>query len=326
MNQPAIRLEGVTKRFGGHVAVRDLSIEVPRGSVYGFIGPNGSGKTTTLRLILHIFHPDSGTVEVLGERSTRASNDSVGYLPEERGLYKKMKVSQLLSYYGQLKGMGTREAGRAAKEWLGRFEIDSWASKKIETLSKGMAQKVQFISTVISRPEILILDEPFSGLDPVNLEVIRDAIVELRQEGATIVFSTHDMAMAEKMCDSIMMIFRGDKVLDGTLAAIRAEYGADTVRLRMEASGDLVRQHPAVEDVVDMGSYQEVRVKGDHQALLEFLVSKTRIHQFEIAQPSLHEIFVRIAGPEATGATGVAGTTDSNQSTSAGESQEATRV
>ena len=300
MSESAIRLQGVTKRFGDHIAVRDLSIEVPRGSIYGFIGPNGSGKTTTLRMILHIFHPDSGTVEVLGKTSTRAANDSVGYLPEERGLYKKMKVGQLLSYYAQLKGMGVRESSRAAKEWLARFEIADWGPRKIEALSKGMAQKVQFISTVIARPEILILDEPFSGLDPVNLEVIRDAILELRGEGSTIIFSTHDMGMAEKMCDSILMIFKGEKVLDGTLDEIRAKYGADTVRLRMEGSSDLVKGHPSVEGVIDMGAYQEVRVKGDHQELLEFLVTKTRIRQFEIAQPSLHDIFVRIAGPEAS--------------------------
>ncbi|MFT5050868.1 MAG: ABC-2 type transport system ATP-binding protein [Chlamydiales bacterium] len=299
MNQPAVRLEGVTKQFGDHVAVRDLSVEVPKGSIYGFIGPNGSGKTTTLRMILHIFHPDSGLVEVLGERSTRASNDHVGYLPEERGLYKKMKVSQLLGYYGELKGMRPRDAARAAGEWLERLKIADWGPKKIEALSKGMAQKVQFISTVIARPKLLILDEPFSGLDPVNLEVLRDAILELRDEGATIIFSTHDMAMAEKMCDSIMMIFNGDKVLDGSLAQIRQQYGVDTVRLRMEGSSELLRGHPAVESVNDMGSYQEVRLSGDSQDLLASLVAKTRIHQFEIAQPSLHDIFVRIAGPAA---------------------------
>jgi len=299
MNQPAVRLEGVTKQFGDHVAVRDLSVEVPKGSIYGFIGPNGSGKTTTLRMILHIFHPDSGIVEVLGERSTRAANDMVGYLPEERGLYKKMKVGQLLGYYGELKGMRPRDAARAAKEWLERLQIEEWAPKKIEALSKGMAQKVQFISTVIARPKLLILDEPFSGLDPVNLEVLRDAILELRDEGATVIFSTHDMSMAEKMCDSIMMIFKGDKVLDGTMVQIREKYGADTIRLRMDGSSDLLRGHAAVESVNDMGSYQEVRLAGDAQDLLTSLVSQTRIQQFEIAQPSLHDIFVRIAGPAA---------------------------
>jgi ABC-2 type transport system ATP-binding protein len=283
--------------------VKDLDLVVPKGSIYGFIGPNGSGKTTTIRMILHIFLPDTGNIEVLGETGTRAANDRIGYLPEERGLYKKMKVRPLLIYYAALKGMGPADAGREADAWLERMGLSDWADKKIEALSKGMAQKVQFISTVLTRPELIILDEPFTGLDPVNLEVLRDAILDLKAQGSTVIFSTHDMAVAERMCDFIFMIYKGEKVLDGTLAEIRQRYGADTVRLKMEGGPELLTGHPCVERVVDMGHYQEVRLAGDHHELLEYLVSVTRLRHFELAAPSLHEIFVRIAGSEAEQAT-----------------------
>ncbi|MCB9897889.1 MAG: ATP-binding cassette domain-containing protein [Planctomycetes bacterium] len=296
----AVRLTDVTKTFGTQRAVDTLSLTVPQGSIYGFIGPNGSGKTTTLRMILHIIHPDSGTLEVLGERDTRAANDRVGYLPEERGLYKKMTVRQLLAYYGALKGLSSRTARSEGEAWLERLGLGEAAGRKVETLSKGMAQKLQFISTVIARPELLILDEPFSGLDPVNLEALRTAILELNRDGTTVIFSTHDMEMAERMCDFVFMIFRGQKVLDGTLEAIQHEYGADTVRLRADASArEILARHPAVAKVTDMGNYQEVRLDGDPQRLLADLAGSCRVTLFEIAQPSLHDIFVRIAGPEA---------------------------
>lgn len=295
----AVRLTDVTKSYGDHVAVNQLSLEVPAGAIYGFIGPNGSGKTTTLRMILHIIQPDSGEIEVLGERATRAANDRVGYLPEERGLYKKLKVRDLLAYYAALKGMSGADARREGDAWLERFGLAENATRKIETLSKGMAQKVQFIATVITRPELLILDEPFSGLDPVNHEVLRQAILELSRNGTTVIFSTHDMAMAERMCDRIFMIFRGDKVLDGTLETIQQTYGSDTVRLRIDGGAELLTGHPAVERVTDMGHYQEVRLAGDPQALLQALVQRTSVQLFEIARPSLNEIFVRIAGADA---------------------------
>jgi len=297
----AVRLVDVSKTFGTHRAVRGLSLEVPRGRIHGFIGPNGSGKTTSLRMILHILLPDSGTVEVLGETGTRAASDRIGYLPEERGLYKKMKVLDLLVYYGALKSMARAAARRAGREWLGRLGLGDWADKKVETLSKGMAQKVQFIATVLHAPELLILDEPFSGLDPVNLQALRDAILELNRGGTSVLFSTHDMAMAEKMCDHLCMIFRGEKVLDGTLESIQERYGNDTVRLRAERARETLAGHPAVDAILDMGRWQEVRLRrgGDPQALLATLAARTTVHHFEVARPSLHDIFVRIAGPEA---------------------------
>ncbi len=295
--RPAVRLTNVTKTFGSHTAVNQLSLEVPTGCTYGFIGPNGSGKTTTIRTILHIFHPDSGEVEVLGERSTRAANDRIGYLPEERGLYKKMTVRRVLAYYAALKGMKRADAAEAIKLWLAKMGLSEWADKKVEALSKGMAQKIQFIAAVLAKPELLILDEPFSGLDPVNIEVIRSAILELRAAGTTVIFSTHDMTMAETMCDFIFMIYRGNKVLDGTLASIQQSFGEDTIRVSTTGGAELLRSLPGVELVRDLGQSQELR-HADPQALLRELASRTTVRHFEVCKPSLHDIFIRIAKPD----------------------------
>jgi ABC-2 type transport system ATP-binding protein len=295
----AIVLERVTKRFGTHVAVNDLTLEVPTGSVYGFIGPNGSGKTTTIRMILHILLPDSGRVAVLGDFRTDIVRDQVGYLPEERGLYKKMKVRRLLRYYGRLKGKSLRDIDEQINWWIDRMSLGPWLEKPVEALSKGMAQKVQFIAAVVARPQLLILDEPFSGLDPVNAEVLKDAVLDVRRAGTTVVFSTHDMAVAERMCDRIFMIFRGRKVLDGTLDEIQEAYGADTVRLRTDAGVDVLRSMPGVTAINDHGQLQEVRC-ADPQALLRALADRARVQHFEITRPSLHDIFVRIARPTAS--------------------------
>lgn len=297
--QLAVRLNGVTKTFGKHVAVKNLSLEVPKGSIYGFIGPNGSGKTTTIRMILHIFHPDSGEVEVLGQATTRAANDRIGYLPEERGLYRKQTVRRVLQYFAALKGVDRGKAKKGIVEWLERMGLTPWADKKIEALSKGMAQKIQFISSVIAEPELVILDEPFSGLDPVNLEVIREAIMELRKRGTTIIFSTHDMNVAEKMCDRIFMIFQGCKVLDGALTEIQAAYGTDVYHIGAEGELGFLNRIEGVDHVRELGRHYEVRYRGDSQELLKALMDKTRVRHFEVAKPSLHDIFVRIAGPQA---------------------------
>ena len=294
---PAITLDEVTKRFGTHLAVDRLSLEVPAGSVYGFIGPNGSGKTTTLRMILHILLPDSGRIQVFGDARSSMARDQIGYLPEERGLYKKMRVRRLLRYYGRLKGKPLSLIDKNINRWIDQMGLSAWLDKPVEALSKGMAQKVQFLAAVVAEPRLLILDEPFSGLDPVNADVLRDAVLEVRRAGTTIVFSTHDMAVAERMCDRIFMIFRGRKVLDGTLDEIQNAYGADTVRLRVDGGADLLRTLPGVTSVNDHGQFQDVRVSGDPQALLAALVGRTRVQQFEITRPSLHDIFVRIARP-----------------------------
>jgi ABC-2 type transport system ATP-binding protein len=295
----AIEIRDVTKTFGAHVAVEALSLDVPEGAIYGFIGPNGSGKTTTLRMIMRILMPDRGAIRVLGRDDTSAAHDDVGYLPEERGLYRKMKVRRLLRYYGALKGAPSRRVDEEMAFWLSRLDLTQWADHRIDALSKGMAQKVQFIATVVARPRIVILDEPFSGLDPVNMDVLRDAVLELRRRGATVVFSTHDMSVAERMCDRVFMIFRGRKVLDGTLEQIKADYGQDTVRVRTEAGLSALHALPGVQSINDHGNLQELRVggNGDAQQLLVALAARTKVYQFEIMHPSLHDIFVRIAKP-----------------------------
>lgn len=297
----AVEIDKVTKTFGEKVAVNALSLIVPKGALYGFIGPNGSGKTTTLRMIMRIYHPDpgAGVIRVLGQSKSSAADDRVGYLPEERGLYKKMKVREVLRFYGELKGR--RDASTLAMKWLERLTLADYAEKKVDALSKGMAQKVQFIAAIIAQPELVILDEPFSGLDPVNAEVLREAVLELRNNGTTVIFSTHDMSVAERMCDFIFMIYNGNKVLDGTLQSIQDRYGSDTIRVRLEGHAVDLRTIPQVEKVTDFGQLLELRMapNTDTQALLSDLMKRGRVTHFEVTRPSLHDIFVRIARPGA---------------------------
>jgi ABC-2 type transport system ATP-binding protein len=323
----AVVLSQVCKAFTTVRAVDELTLAVPQGSIYGFIGPNGSGKTTTLRMIMRIFQPDSGRIVVLGEDRHGPANDRIGYLPEERGLYRKMKIGELLRFYATLKGY--RVSSGEMMDWLGRMGLADRVRDRVETLSKGMSQKLQFITAVIARPQLLLLDEPFSGLDPVNAVVLRDAVLELRRSGATVIFSTHDMGMAERLCDSIFMIYKGRKVLDGTLQQIQEAYGRDTVRVRlMHRNGDgngaanaqaaaaratgstdgqisaatgLLDALPGVEKVTDFGNYQELRIgrQVDTAALLAELMRRGTVAQFEVTPPSLQDIFVRIAAPQA---------------------------
>ena len=293
-----ISLDTITKSYGAHTAVDSLTLAVPRGSIYGFIGPNGSGKTTTLRMIMNILYPDSGNIRVFGEEPSVKTMDRIGYLPEERGLYRKMRVRELIAFYAELKHVGNPVA--EADYWLDKFDLGKWASKKIEALSKGMSQKVQFIVAVINRPGLLLLDEPFSGLDPVNAEIVKEVILELRSSGSTIVFSTHDMSTAEKMCDFIFMIHKGRKVLDGTLASIQEMYGMDTVRVQTEGGIHAAAGLAGVEKINDFGQVQELRlVPGtDPQSVLQQLLMKTRVIKYEVTAPSLNDIFIRIARPE----------------------------
>ncbi|MFO0808263.1 MAG: ATP-binding cassette domain-containing protein [Gemmataceae bacterium] len=293
----AVEIDAVTKTFGPQTAVGDLSLSVPPGSIYGFIGPNGSGKTTTLRMIMRILHPDRGHIRVLGEERWSAVTDRVAYLPEERGLYKSMSVRDVLRFYATLKGLHDSRA--AIDDWLERLDLAAHATKKVAALSKGMSQKVQFIATVVAKPELVLLDEPFSGLDPVNNEVLREAILDLRKSGTTVIFSTHDMAVAERMCDAIFMIYKGRKVLDGTLEAIQDRYGRDTLRVRLEGSASLAGVDGVLK-VTDFGRLQELRLAegADPQRVLAELMKRGPVVHFELTRPSLHEIFVRIARPE----------------------------
>jgi ABC-2 type transport system ATP-binding protein len=294
-----VELQNITKTFGNTAAVDDISLSVPNGSIYGFIGPNGSGKTTTLRMIMNIFYPDSGQILLFGGKMAGACTDRIGYLPEERGLYRKMKVREILQFYGKLKS--GKDMTREVDRWLKKLDLSDSADKKVGALSKGMSQKVQFIATVVAGPELIILDEPFSGLDPVNTEVIRDAVLELRERGATVIFSTHDMNMAEKMCDFIFMIFKGKKVLDGTLSSIQDAWGSDTIRIRGAESLPELRELKGIHSIKDFGNMQELRMEPgcDSRSVLQAVLAKTPLHGFEIAKPSLNDIFLRIAGPEA---------------------------
>jgi ABC-2 type transport system ATP-binding protein len=297
----AVELDNVTKRFGEHVAVDNLTLRVPNGSVYGFIGPNGSGKTTSMRMIMHILYPNQGQIRVFGQDIVGQGtvSDRVAYLPEDRGLYKTMKVRDLLRFYAELRSC--TQPKQKIDHWLERLGIAEWANKKIQTLSKGMSQKVQFIATIIGEPELIILDEPFTGLDPVNADLFRDVILDLRKQGATVILSTHDMSVAERMCDSIFMIFRGKKVLDGSLDDIQSSYGTDTLRVRVDLNGHDLDGITGVTDVSDFGKYQELRVAPgtDTQQVLTEIMQRGRVRHFELSHPSLHDIFVRIAGPGA---------------------------
>jgi ABC-2 type transport system ATP-binding protein len=292
----AVEISNVTKTFQAVTAVDRLSLSIPEGSVYGFIGPNGSGKSTTMRMIANIFYPDSGEIRVFGQQRVGTRSAEIGYLPEERGVYRKMRVRALLEFHGELRG--GRSVTAEVNAWLERLGLADWADQKVETLSKGMSQKVQFIAAVIPEPKLLILDEPFTGLDPVSADSIRGAVLEMRKRSCTVILSTHDMGVAESLCDSIFMIFKGKKVLDGTLASIQSNYGSDTIRVELEsgALGNL----PGIAQVKDMGKVQELRMSEgcDPQQVLHALTARASITSFSIVQPSLHDIFVRIAGPQ----------------------------
>lgn len=294
-----LTLNGVTKRFGKHVAVDALSLAIPSGSIYGFLGPNGAGKTTTIRMIMNIFTPDEGTLNVLGSSDPGAVKDRLGYLPEEKGLYKKMKAAEILAYFGRLKGLGRSEAKRRAVELLERYGLGEWINKRCEALSKGMGQKVQVLGTVIHQPELVILDEPFSGLDPVNTELMRDLILDLKREGRTVIFSTHIMEQAEQICDFIFLINKGKKVIDGRLSEVRRS-GDRAVRLDYDGDGSILHGIKGVSRVNDSGKSAELQLEHDYdpQQLLRDVVGRLTIRRFDLREPSLHEIFVRAVGGE----------------------------
>ena len=297
-----IRLTGVTKRFGTHTAVSSLDLEIPRGTVYGLLGPNGSGKTTTLRIIMGILLPDEGRVELLGGPPGVKQNVRVGYLPEERGVYRKMKVRDLLVFLGEIRGLGRGEAGKRAMGWLERLDLLAWAEKRTQDLSKGMQQKVQFIGTVLHDPELLILDEPFSGLDPINQEVLEGIVRDFQARGTTILFSTHLMDHAERLCERVCMISKARKVLDSDLKELKRRERKGLVAVEFEGEAGWLRG-PEVAEIheVENGINLRLMEGADHQAILRRGVAAgVRIDRFELVEPRLHEIFVRHAGEPET--------------------------
>ena len=305
----AVDIRGAVKRYAGHVAVRDLSLRVPTGAVYGLLGPNGAGKTTTIRMILNIIAPDEGTITVLGQPNTSPGVlDRVGYLPEERGLYKKMQVRRLLRFLAALKGVSGKVADRRIDEWLERLSLRTaekdWGTAKVDELSRGMQQKVQFIGTLLHEPELVILDEPFSGLDPINAQALKDTVVDLKREGRTIIFSTHLMDNAERLCDSVCIIARGSKVLDGGVAEVKAEHGGRHIALSLSGGawngvGAVLNDRTLVSRVDDSNRYFEIELASgaDPQLLLRRLVDAgALIERFELVRPSLHQIFLQKVG------------------------------
>ncbi|HIG39108.1 MAG: ATP-binding cassette domain-containing protein [bacterium] len=293
----SLEIDKVTKVFGDNVAVDKISANIPTGSIYGFLGPNGAGKTTTIRMIMSILYPDAGSIKLFGSLTPEQCKDRLGYLPEEKGLYKKMKTIELITYFGRLKGIPGSLARSKALQLLQQFGLGSCADLRCDALSKGMGQKVQIIATLLHEPELVILDEPFSGLDPINVEVVRDIILDLKRAGKTVIFSTHVMEQAEQICDYILLINNGKKILDGSLAEVK-KCGHQTISLEYEGSGEVLRNLPGVTRVNDMGKAAELSLQpdADPQSILTRIVPELTLRSFTVNDPSLHEIFVRSVG------------------------------
>ncbi len=297
-SRPILEALDVRKAYAAHVALDGVSLSIPEGSIFGLLGPNGAGKTSLIRIITQITGADEGEIRFRGERLNPGHAAQIGYLPEERGLYKKMKVGEQLLYLARLRGLSREDATARIKQWLNRFEIKEWAGKNVEDLSKGMQQKVQFIATVLHDPKLIILDEPFSGFDPINANLIKDEILELRRQGATIIFSTHRMESVEEMCDNIALINRARKVLDGPIGVIRDQFKTNTYEV--EGRGKLILAHPDFE-VVE----QKERENGHFYArvqlhdgvrpndLLRYLIGAVEVEAFREKIPSINEIFIR---------------------------------
>ena len=294
----AVSLNDIRKTFGSHRAVDGLSFEIARGTVFGLLGRNGAGKSTTIRMIMDIIRPDSGSIEVLGRPMDGEVKDRLGYMPEERGLYPKMKVLDMLEYFGAVKGLKPKEARRRALPWLERLELDEWKDKKVEDLSKGMQQKAQFITTVLNEPDVLILDEPFSGMDPVNQEIFRELLLEINRKGTTLIFSTHVMESAERLCNQIALIDKGRAVLNGSLASIKEKFGNNTVQLEFDGDGSFLEAMAGVERLHRYERFVEINLAEGHnpQGLLEAAAGRLQVRRFEVMEPTLHNIFIDQVG------------------------------
>ncbi len=292
-----LKLQSVTKSYADKIAVKNLSFEVSRGEIFGILGPNGAGKTSTIRMICGIMLPDSGTIEFLGRPMNEELQSKIGYLPEERGLYKKMKVGDVLLYFAQLKGLSSAEAKARIAHWAKRFEAEAWLKKKVDELSKGMQQKVQFMSVLLHEPELLILDEPFSGLDPINSELMMDVILEFKEAGKAILFSTHRMEQVEKICDSIVLINNGEAILSGKVREVKRSYGKNRIHLDFEGEDSFLEALLAQDKVeVIARSPKSVELKlldgTTSREILATASDRAEITRFELAEPSLREIFI----------------------------------
>ena len=293
---PTVRLNQVSKSFGEFTAVRDLSLAAHAGRIYGLIGPNGAGKTTSIRMIVNITAPDSGSIELFGRRITAELQDRIGYLPEERGLYRKMKIGEQIRFFAELKNVKPAEADRRIAFWLKRVQLSEWKNKKAVELSKGMQQKVQFVTSILHDPDLLILDEPFSGLDPINVELLKEIILELKAAGKTIIFSTHQMEVAEKICDDICLLNRSKKILDGSLRDIKESFGGNSVALRLNGGNEVLADLSLVSKVARHSDEIEALLApgADPQDLLRRLLdSGAVVTKFEMIEPSLNDIFIQ---------------------------------
>lgn len=295
-----IEVTNISKSFGDTRAVNNVSFEIPKGRIFGLLGPNGAGKTTAIRIINHILIADSGTVTINGYPVSSKTQSMIGYMPEERGLYKKMKVGEQLIYLAQLKGLSHEEAKTKIRYWLDRFEAAAWFDKKVGELSKGMSQKIQFIATIAHDPDIYIFDEPFSGLDPINSEMLKEIVIELRDNGNTILFSTHRMEQVEQMCDDICLFNNGKAVLNGNLREIKQRYGKNTINIEFEGNDAFLDDLQDVRINNRSANYAEIRVLNGQsmQNILRKAMSHAEIYKFERVEPSLTEIFISTVGED----------------------------
>lgn len=292
-----LRLEKITKAYDGKIAVDRLSLVVPKGAIYGMLGPNGAGKTTTIRMIMDIIAPDSGEIIVEGKRANKDFNDRVGYLPEERGLYKKMTLLEVITYLAEMKGMTRQDAVKKIDGWLEKMSLGEYKNRKVEELSKGMQQKLQFITTLIHNPDLIILDELFSGLDPINIELVKGILLDEKRAGKTILFSTHVMEQAEKLCDYICLINRGKLVIDGRLSEVKSRFGKNSIQVELEGDSAFVKAIPGVENVTEFNNYVELGLSpaADSQEVLRQIADKVKVRRFQLMEPSLYKIFIDVA-------------------------------
>jgi len=293
-----LSIKNISKTYGDFNAVKNLSFNVATGSIYGILGPNGAGKTTTIRMIMNIIIPDSGSITIFDKKMDDNLKNRIGYLPEERGLYPKITVLDMLVLLGELQGMKKKDAIEKSKYWLKRMEISDWESNKVEELSKGMQQKIQFIGTILHNPDIIILDEPFSGLDPINVQLLKNIILDLKKDGKAILFSTHMMDAAEKICDDILLLNKSKKILDGKLSEIKKQHGSNSIQIEFDGDSGFIKEFPNIESFENYSNYIEVKLKDSYssQEFLKQLIGKIEIRRFQTMESSLNDIFISLVG------------------------------